>query len=66
MQITLNGEPRTLASEITVHDLIDSLGLKADRVAIELDGSIVKKTLWSTLELRDGSRIEIVQFVGGG
>jgi thiamine biosynthesis protein ThiS len=66
MQITVNGEARTAPAGQTVLDLIDSLGLKPDRVAVELDRTIVKKTLWNQTELRDGSQLEIVQFVGGG
>jgi sulfur carrier protein len=66
MQITVNGEARTAPAGQTVLDLIDSLGLRPDRVAVELDRTIVKKTLWNQTELRDGSQLEIVQFVGGG
>jgi sulfur carrier protein len=66
MQITVNGEVRNATAGQTVLDLIDSLGLKPDRVAVELDRTIVKKTLWNQTELCDGSRLEIVQFVGGG
>jgi sulfur carrier protein len=66
MQITINGEPRIAPAGQTVLDLIDSMGLKPDRVAVELDRTIVKKTLWNQTELRDGSQLEIVQFVGGG
>ena len=35
-------------------------------VAVEMDGRIVKRAQWETLELAPGAKLEIVQFVGGG
>ncbi len=65
-QISVNGENRTIALGQTVLDLLHLLGLKPERVAVELDRKIVKKTEWASTELRDGAALEIVQFVGGG
>ena len=66
MQILLNGEPREVPPEINLHDLLRLLGLKEDRVAIELNRGIVKRDRWPETLLRDHDRLEIVQFVGGG
>ncbi len=65
-QISVNGENRTIAHGQTVLDLIHLLDLKPERVAVELDRKIVKKTEWASTEVRDGAALEIVQFVGGG
>ena len=65
-QISVNGENRTIAHGQTVLDLIHLLDLKPERVAVELDRRIVKKTEWASTEVRDGAALEIVQFVGGG
>ncbi len=43
-----------------------SLGMKPDRVAIELNREIVPRDRWPQTPLRDGDRLEIVHFVGGG
>jgi thiamine biosynthesis protein ThiS len=42
------------------------MGLKADRVAVELNLSIVPRELWLQTNLNEGDRLEIVHFVGGG
>ena len=46
--------------------LIDQLGMKQDRVAIELNRDIVPRDRWAAINLSDGDRLEIVHFVGGG
>lgn len=50
----------------SISELLRQLDITADRVAVELDRAIVKKALWDTTELRDGAKLEIVHFVGGG
>jgi sulfur carrier protein len=69
LELILNGQPRTFAElEIspTISSLITVLGLKADRVAIELNGAIAARAAWADTPLNDGDRIELVHFVGGG
>lgn len=66
IQVTVNGESREIALGQSVLDLLLSLGLEPGRVAVELDRRIVRRPEWETTPLRDGARLEIVQFVGGG
>lgn len=66
MQLTINGQPRDFASLATLEDLLSTLGLKQDRVAVELNGEIVARDAWSATPLAGGDRLEIVHFVGGG
>ena len=40
--------------------------MKSDRVAVELNREIVSRDQWPTTQLKDGDRLEIVHFVGGG
>lgn len=63
--IIINGEPKQLEVS-TLGSLIAALGMKADRVAIELNHSIVPRTQWESTSLQDGDKLEIVHFVGGG
>jgi thiamine biosynthesis protein ThiS len=42
------------------------LGIKPDRVAVELNRNIVPREQWEKTPLSDGDRLEIVHFVGGG
>ncbi|MBI2817875.1 MAG: sulfur carrier protein ThiS [Acidobacteria bacterium] len=66
MEIVLNGETREVRPAITLRELLRSLGLREDRVAIELNREIVHRDRWAETQLHDGDRLEIVQFVGGG
>ena len=66
MNVTINGELRTLSSAESLDALVEQLGMKSDRVAIELNREIVPRDRWSQTSLRDGDRLEIVHFVGGG
>src|SRR6266550_8953435 len=66
MKLTINGEHRSLAPVETLHALVQQLGMKSDRVAIELNFEIVPREQWSQTPLKDGDRLELVHFVGGG
>ena len=66
VSITVNGEPRAAASGATVAQLLDSLGLRPGRVAIERNLQILARSEWATTQVAAGDRYEIVQFVGGG
>jgi len=71
MIVHINGEERAFAdpapsTNFTLALLIESLGMKPDRVAVELNRNIVSRDLWAQTELKDGDRLEIVHFVGGG
>jgi thiamine biosynthesis protein ThiS len=66
MILTINGEERQFTREMSLADLLDQLGMKPDRVAVELNREIVRRDHWADTALRDGDRLEIVHFVGGG
>ena len=66
IEITINGELRTISEGQTVLGLLHLLSLEPARVAVELDRRIVKQPQWADTVLRDGAQLEIVQFVGGG
>lgn len=51
---------------ITIIDLLADLGLRPDRVAVEMNRAIVKQPLWAETQVPPEAELEIVQFVGGG
>ena len=65
MKLTINGEPQISSAE-TLGALVETLGMKPDRVAIELNREIVPRDQWPQTPLHDGDLLEIVHFVGGG
>ena len=70
MRLHINGEPHTIANPpsapFTLTALIESLNMKQDRVAVELNREIAPRGTWPQTVLKDGDRLEIVHFVGGG
>ena len=69
MQIVLKGQPREVSIDppaATVDALIAALEMKADRIAVERNGEIVRRTEWATTPVQSGDRFEVVHFVGGG
>jgi thiamine biosynthesis protein ThiS len=66
LRVYVNGEVREFSSPLSLDQLIAELDLPPARIAVELNRVVVRPKDWSTTELRDDDRIEIVHFVGGG
>lgn len=67
-QITLqvNGETRTCSVESRLPDLLQKLGFNPRLVAVEYNGEILHRQMWSETTVKEGDRLEIVTIVGGG
>ena len=66
MMISLNGDPFELAEPLSVADLLARLAIDPRRVAVEHNLTILKRDAFAHVVVRDGDRVEIVNFVGGG
>ena len=66
MKIQLNGQQREFEAPISLSQLVAQLGMKEDRVAVEVNRSIVPREHWPDISLGEGDHLEIVHFVGGG
>jgi thiamine biosynthesis protein ThiS len=66
LQVSINGDSKTFDSPVTLSELIDQLQLTPSRVAIELNRVVVRRSEWSATSIKEGDKIEIVHFVGGG
>jgi sulfur carrier protein len=66
MKLQINGDDRDFTAPLTLSGLVEQLGMKQDRVAVELNRDIVPRDQWPQTTLSDGDRLEIVHFVGGG
>jgi thiamine biosynthesis protein ThiS len=66
MNITLNGEKKQVADNITVDGLLESLNIQHQRVAVELNEMIVKKDRYGETIISEGDALEVVSFMGGG
>jgi thiazole synthase len=69
LRILVNGAPREIAAgppEPTIARLLRDAGLEGKRVAVEVNGDVVPRAEHGTRRLREGDRVEMVTFVGGG
>jgi thiamine biosynthesis protein ThiS len=66
VQVIVNDEPRALGEGATVADLVSGLGLGPRRIAIEVNLAIVPRAEYDRTTLREGDRVEVIHFVGGG
>ena len=51
---------------MNLRDLIASLDLKPEQIAIELNQTVIRRMHWQSTILREDDKVEIVHFVGGG
>jgi sulfur carrier protein len=66
IHIHVNGEARTWRSGATVAELLQDLDIRTERVAVELNLEILDRATFDQRSLKDGDRIEILGFIGGG
>jgi thiamine biosynthesis protein ThiS len=69
LHLIVNGVPRTLdglVSPTPLSSVLECLEMRPDRVAVELNSEIAPRAQWGELTIKDGDRVEIVHFVGGG
>ena len=66
MKIVVNGEKISLPEDSSIEDLIVHLGYQNQRIAIEINESIIPKSNHSLFMLHDLDKVEIINAVGGG
>jgi sulfur carrier protein len=66
MKLIVNGMEREYAAQICVADLLRELDISSKRIAVELNGKVIRGAEFEKTSLNDSDRLEIVQFVGGG
>ncbi len=66
LQITVNGESRTVPAGASIADLLESLGVASPRIAVERNRDIVPKAEYAATALAEGDVFEVVELVGGG
>jgi sulfur carrier protein len=66
MQVTVNGQARQVAQNITIAAILDELRLSGKPVAVEVNLQLVPRQHHAERRLSEGDRLEIVTLVGGG
>jgi sulfur carrier protein len=66
MMIILNGENKQVPDNVAIGGLLEHLKIQPERVAIELNMEIVKKSMYASTVIKNGDSVEIVSFMSGG
>ena len=66
MEITINGNERQVARDISLLELLDQMQINRQQVAVERNGELVPREAHADCVLAVGDRLEIVTLVGGG
>jgi sulfur carrier protein len=66
IKVTINGEEREIPGGLTVAGLLDYLNVKHAAAIVEHNLAVLKKDLYGDTQVRNGDKLEIVRFVGGG
>lgn len=65
MEITVNGAPESCRPG-SIANLVADRGLPPEVLVIELNGEVLRQERWPQVQLREGDRLELLTFVGGG
>jgi thiamine biosynthesis protein ThiS len=66
IEIVVNGQDRSVPEGCTLRELLVWLEVDPERVAVEMNRSIVQRQGWDRVVVEPKATLEIVQFVGGG
>ncbi len=66
MKIFVNGEEQEHHAPLTVSTLLHNLDLRIEQVAVEVNLKILDRSNFSSWDLQEGDKIEILSFIGGG
>ena len=66
MKVRVNGEEREVQPSTTLAQLVETLGLRVEGVAVALNLQVVPRGRLASTSLSEGDQVEIVRAVGGG
>ena len=66
INVTINGKTESIAAGTSLQSLLKLLGIRSERVAIEYNREIIDRNQFDALQMKEGDRLEIITFVGGG
>ena len=66
INVVLNGEKKTLKGQCSVEKLLKNFVKQADNCIVEINRMIIGRDFYATTMIKDGDKIELVRFIGGG
>lgn len=64
--VCINGESKTGYDGMTLPDVLEKEKYDIKRIAVEINGEIISRSLFSETVVHSGDHLEVVSFVGGG
>ncbi len=64
--ITVNGRRVEIDSEMSVEQLLDTVDVPPNYLAVEINADVVPRETYADTIVRDGDDVEVVTLVGGG
>jgi thiamine biosynthesis protein ThiS len=66
ISLMINGKTVELERPVGLLVYLDQLGVNPRAVAVEHNGTIIERSAYEAVTLREGDVVEIVRMVGGG
>ena len=66
INIVVNGRPVAIDASMTVDQVLDSVDVPPNYLAVEVNAEVVPREEFTTRVIRDGDDVEVVTLVGGG
>lgn len=66
MKIVLNGAAREVTESTTISSVLEEVGINPDRVVVEVNLQIIDRLHFKSTFFKEGDRVEVIGFVGGG
>ena len=66
MTVTVNGKPMELPAGLTIEGLLSHLKVRREFTAVALNREVTLRAEYTSTELHDGDKVEIVHPMGGG
>ena len=66
MKVIINGQTREFPQNITLQGILKELSLEDKVMAAAVNMNIVKQDAWSNYVVKEGDKLELLDFVGGG
>jgi sulfur carrier protein len=66
--IYVNGKPTDPGERPTIRDVLVAADIDPDRagIAVAVDAEVARRSVWPTLTVADGARVEVVTATQGG
>jgi sulfur carrier protein len=66
INVIVNGESKEFEKNTTLISILTKLSLTDKVMAAAVNMEIVKQDVWDSYVLKDGDKLELLDFVGGG